>query len=73
MFLQLHALLGLIGLLCIGKTKSLRGRFSGDHKAFLWAWLDKYNDEDVLLDDTVIGGSRQRSPKEGEGISVGRV
>ena len=30
------------GLLYIGKTKSLRGRFSGGHKAFLWAWLDKY-------------------------------
>ena len=25
------------GLLYIGKTKSLRGRFSGGHKAFLWA------------------------------------
>jgi excinuclease UvrABC nuclease subunit len=37
------------GLLYIGKTKSLRGRFSGGHKAFLWAWLDKYNDEDVRL------------------------
>ena len=29
------------GLLYIGKTKSLRGRFSGGHKAFLWAWLDR--------------------------------
>ena len=28
-----------IGLLYIGKTKSLRGRFRGGHKAFLWAWL----------------------------------
>ena len=37
------------GLLYIGKTKSLRGRFSGGHKAFLWAWLDKYNDEDVRI------------------------
>ncbi|MGK7873467.1 MAG: GIY-YIG nuclease family protein [Xenococcaceae cyanobacterium] len=37
------------GLLYIGKTKSLRGRFSSGHKAFLWAWLDKYNDEDVRL------------------------
>lgn len=37
------------GLLYIGKTKSLRGRFSGGHKAFLWAWLDKYNDEDIRL------------------------
>lgn len=31
------------GLLYIGKTKSLRGRFSGGHKAFLWSWLDKYD------------------------------
>ncbi len=37
------------GLLYIGKTKSLRGRFSGGHKAFLWAWFDKYNDEDVRI------------------------
>lgn len=36
-------------LLYIGKTKSLRGRFSGGHKAFLWAWLDKYNDEDIRI------------------------
>ncbi|MEG4168457.1 MULTISPECIES: GIY-YIG nuclease family protein [unclassified Microcoleus] len=37
------------GLLYIGKTKSLRGRFSGGHKAFLWAWLDKYSDEDIRI------------------------
>jgi excinuclease UvrABC nuclease subunit len=37
------------GLLYIGKTKSLRGRFSGGHKAFLWAWLDQYSDEDVRI------------------------
>ena len=37
------------GLLYIGKTKSLKGRFKGGHKAFLWAWLDKYNDEDVRI------------------------
>ncbi|MFN6010021.1 MAG: GIY-YIG nuclease family protein [Microcystis sp.] len=37
------------GLLYIGKTKSLRGRFKGGHKAFLWAWLDQYNSEDVRL------------------------
>jgi hypothetical protein len=35
--------------LYIGKTKSLRGRFSGGHKAFLWAWLDKYSDEDIRI------------------------
>ena len=37
------------GLLYIGKTKSLRGRFAGGHKAFLWAWLDKYSDEDIRI------------------------
>ncbi|MEG4005646.1 GIY-YIG nuclease family protein [Microcoleus sp. Pol11C1] len=37
------------GLLYIGKTKSLRGRFSGGDKAFLWAWLDKYSDEDIRI------------------------
>ncbi|MEG3896732.1 MULTISPECIES: GIY-YIG nuclease family protein [unclassified Microcoleus] len=37
------------GLLYIGKTKSLRGRFSGGHKAFLWAWLDKYSDQDIRI------------------------
>lgn len=42
------------GLLYIGKTKSLRGRFSGGHKAFLWAWLDKYSDEDVWIAVQVI-------------------
>ncbi len=42
------------GLLYIGKTKSLRGRFSGGHKAFLWAWLDKYSDEDIRIAVQVI-------------------
>lgn len=37
------------GLLYIGKTKNLRSRFSGGHKAFLWAWLDKYNDRDIRI------------------------
>ncbi len=37
------------GVLYIGKTKSLRGRFSGDHRAFLWAWLDQYSDQDVRI------------------------
>ena len=37
------------GLLYIGKTKNLRNRFSGGHKAFLWAWLDKYCDDDVRI------------------------
>ena len=42
------------GLLYIGKTTSLRGRFSGGHKAFLWAWLDKYSDEDIRIAVQVI-------------------
>jgi excinuclease UvrABC nuclease subunit len=37
------------GLLYIGKSKSLRGRFGGGHKAFLWAWLDQYDDADVRI------------------------
>lgn len=37
------------GLLYIGKTKSLRGRFSGGHKAFLWAWLDQYDNSDIRI------------------------
>ncbi len=37
------------GLLYIGKTKSLRGRFTGGHKAFLWVWLDKYSDDEVRI------------------------
>jgi excinuclease UvrABC nuclease subunit len=45
------------GLLYIGKTKSLRGRFSGGHKAFLWAWLDKYRDEDVRIAVQLISHS----------------
>ncbi|WP_088892794.1 GIY-YIG nuclease family protein [Leptolyngbya ohadii] len=42
------------GLLYIGKTKSLRGRFSGGHKAFLWAWLDQYQSEDVRIAVQII-------------------
>ena len=48
------------GLLYIGKTKSLRGRFSGGHKAFLWAWLDKYDDEDVRIAIRIV--SHWRNP-----------
>jgi hypothetical protein len=28
--------------------------FNGGHKAFLWAWLDKYSDEDVQIAVWVI-------------------
>lgn len=48
------------GLLYIGKTKSLRGRFSGGHRAFLWAWLDKYSDEDVRIAMQIV--SHWRNP-----------
>ena len=37
------------GVLYIGKTTNLRKRFRGGHKAFLWAWLDQYNCDDVRL------------------------
>jgi excinuclease UvrABC nuclease subunit len=46
------------GLLYIGKTKSLRSRFKGGHKGFLWAWLDKYKDEDVRIAVQIIPYSR---------------
>ncbi len=28
------------GILYVGKTGGLRERFTGGHKAFLWAWLE---------------------------------
>ena len=46
------------GLLYIGKTKSLRGHFKGGHKAFLWAWLDQYNSEDVRIAVQTIAYSK---------------
>ncbi|MBD2150655.1 GIY-YIG nuclease family protein [Pseudanabaena sp. FACHB-1277] len=46
------------GLLYVGKTKSLRSRFKGGHKAFLWAWLDKYKDEDVRIAVQIIPYSK---------------
>jgi hypothetical protein len=38
-----------LGLLYVGKTRYTRERFRGGHKAFLWAWLDYYNPDDVRL------------------------
>jgi hypothetical protein len=38
-----------LGLLYVGKTRYTRERFRGGHKAFLWAWLDSYNPDDVRL------------------------
>lgn len=46
------------GLLYIGKTKSLRNRFKGGHKAFLWAWLDQFNCEDVRLSFQILPYSK---------------
>jgi len=37
------------GLLYIGKTQNLRSRFRGGHKAFLWAWLDRYDAAEVRI------------------------
>jgi hypothetical protein len=37
------------GVLYIGKTNNLATRFSGGHKAFLWAWLDLYPPTDVRI------------------------
>lgn len=37
------------GLLYIGKTQNLRRRFAGGHKAFLWAWLDRYDALDIRI------------------------
>jgi hypothetical protein len=36
------------GLLYVGKAKS-KERFKDGHKAFFWAWLDRYNPDDVRL------------------------
>ena len=47
-----------IGLLYIGKTKSLRGRFKGGHKAFLWAWLDSYETSQVRIAFEVLAHSK---------------
>jgi hypothetical protein len=37
------------GLLYIGRTQNTPERFRGGHKAFLWAWLDHYDADDVRL------------------------
>lgn len=37
------------GLLYIGKTRYTKERFRGGHKAFLWAWLDRYDVADVRV------------------------
>ena len=37
------------GLLYLGKTKKLRERFKGGHKACTWSWLDEYDHQDVAI------------------------
>jgi len=37
------------GLLYLGKTKKLRERFRGGHKACTWAWLDDYDQQSVAI------------------------
>lgn len=37
------------GLLYIGKTKKLRERFRGGHKACTWSWLDNYDYREVAI------------------------
>jgi excinuclease UvrABC nuclease subunit len=37
------------GLLYLGKTKKLRERFRGGHKACTWSWLDNYGHQDVAI------------------------
>jgi excinuclease UvrABC nuclease subunit len=45
------------GLLYIGKSKNLRDRLRGGHKAFLWSWLDEYQHRDVRIATVVLGFS----------------
>jgi excinuclease UvrABC nuclease subunit len=45
------------GLLYIGKSKNLRDRLRGGHKAFLWSWLDEYQHRDVRVATVVLGFS----------------
>jgi excinuclease UvrABC nuclease subunit len=46
-----------LGLLYIGKSKNLRDRLRGGHKAFLWSWLDEYDHRDVRIATVVLGFS----------------
>jgi excinuclease UvrABC nuclease subunit len=52
-------------LLYIGKSKNLRDRFRGGHKAFLWGWLDRYDPNDVRI--TFVTINQWRKP----GLSYG--
>lgn len=37
------------GILYIGKSKYTKERFKDGHKAFFWAWLERYDPDDVRL------------------------
>lgn len=37
------------GILYIGKSGSVKGRFKGGHKALGWAFMDKLNPDDVRI------------------------
>ena len=37
------------GLLYLGKSKKLRERFRGGHKACTWSWLDDYDHRDISI------------------------
>ncbi|WP_198806618.1 GIY-YIG nuclease family protein [Leptolyngbya sp. BL0902] len=36
-------------LLYLGKTKKLRERFKGGHKALTWSWLDDYDHREIRI------------------------
>lgn len=46
------------GLLYIGRARNTAERFRGGHKAFLWAWLDRYDPDDVRLSFHPIAASQ---------------
>ncbi|MGB3294279.1 MAG: GIY-YIG nuclease family protein [Phormidesmis sp.] len=37
------------GILYIGKSGSVKGRFKGGHKALAWAFMDRMNPDDVRI------------------------
>ena len=37
------------GILYVGKSGSVRGRFKGGHKALAWAFMDRLNPDDVRI------------------------
>lgn len=42
------------GILYVGKAKYTRERFRDGHKAFLWAWLERYDPDDVRIAIAVL-------------------